>query len=299
MTLDTRLRRSPGFSGGFSGFSGELNLRHQWPPGGKHVLTSSGPLGGAAPSDRPTLRSEDTGMRIALVFALTESVVCQAANTSQDVARYLAATATPHALSSARVVDLGSQLVPDSQDWDTVLANGGVLNESLRSLAPGDTLVIPNKTYYLMGGIGAVGLNSVVIQIDGTLAFASTALHAEKYIHEWPRFAPAPHKKVGTVHSCINLTYATNVTITSSGMGTLDGDGAKWWGIPLIGYAVRQENRPRLFHCLNCTVWHAVSSYGHRVLLRTFPMDVAGPAVREHSAEGLAVLDVLHPGSAG
>jgi len=38
-----------------------------------------------------------------------------------------------------------------------------------------------------------------------------------------------------------------NVTFTSgSEYGILNGDGGKWWGIPLIGYLVRAENRPRM-----------------------------------------------------
>jgi len=41
---------------------------------------------------------------------------------------------------------------------------------------------------------------------------------------------------------------AKNVTFTSSGTGTFEGNGAKWWGIPFIGYLERVENRPRLFH---------------------------------------------------
>jgi len=45
----------------------------------------------------------------------------------------------------------------------------------------------------------------------------------------------------------ITFVNATNVTFTSSGMGTIEGNGAKWWGLPFIGYLERAENRPRLF----------------------------------------------------
>lgn len=31
-------------------------------------------------------------------------------------------------------------------------------------------------------------------------------------------------------------------------MGTLEGNGHAWWGIPFIGYLERGENRPRLIH---------------------------------------------------
>ena len=48
---------------------------------------------------------------------------------------------------------------------------------------------------------------------------------------------------------CLNFDNLTNVSFTSSnpdGEGLLDGAGAKWWGIPGIGYLNRKENRPRL-----------------------------------------------------
>ena len=83
-----------------------------------------------------------------------------------------------------------------------------------------------------------------VIQIDGGLYFASTYLNAEKYINEWPRYTPG---KDGAVLECITIINATNLTITSaSEYGTLNGAGDKWWGIPGVGYLVREENRPRM-----------------------------------------------------
>ena len=36
-------------------------------------------------------------------------------------------------------------------------------------------------------------------------------------------------------------------------MGTFEGNGAKWWGLPFIGYLERVENRPRLFKLNNPT----------------------------------------------
>ena len=68
----------------------------------------------------------------------------------------------------------------------------------------------------------------------------------------------------GDVLECISLYNIENVTFTSSGIGTLDGNGETWWwsfvdsktelesmiksrwGLPGIGYLVRGENRPRL-----------------------------------------------------
>ena len=59
---------------------------------------------------------------------------------------------------------------------------------------------------------------------------------------EWPR------ETNGDVLECIHFMNIDNITFTSSGVGTLDGQGATWWGFPGIGYLVRGENRPRLFN---------------------------------------------------
>jgi len=150
------------------------------------------------------------------------------------------------ASSSAKVVNFETDAgaTPDADAWDVVWKNGAALNSSLASLAPGDVLVVPNKTYYLMGGIQARDLHSVVIQIDGTLEFASTTLDAEKYVNNWPRQGPGSKAQV---YECLSFTNLTNVTFTSASEGQINGAGAKWWGIPGIGYLVRKENRPRLF----------------------------------------------------
>ena len=47
---------------------------------------------------------------------------------------------------------------------------------------------------------------------------------------------------------CLYSDAPVNVTYTSRGTGTLDGQGSVWWGLPGIGYLVRGEDRPRLFH---------------------------------------------------
>ena len=63
------------------------------------------------------------------------------------------------------------------------VSNTALLNMTLAKLRPGDTLHIPNKTYWMMGGIRASGLESVTIQLDGTLSFS-------KDIKAWPASKP-------------------------------------------------------------------------------------------------------------
>jgi len=124
--------------------------------------------------------------------------------------------------------------IPEDISEETAWTNGGLMNETLTSLLPGDTFVVPNKTFYIMGGIMAEKLSSVTIQIDGTLLFSNDIL-------QWPR-----QENDHVMHS-IHLFNIENVTFTSNGIGTLDGHGKRWWGIPGIGYLVRGENRPNLF----------------------------------------------------
>ena len=111
------------------------------------------------------------------------------------------------------------------------------MNRSLALLKPGDGLLVPNKTFHLMGGIVAPNLTSVTLRIDGTLAFSTD-------ISSWPTLDGK------RVLDCLLFAGGMNITITSSGVGTLNGNGAAWWGVPGIGYLVRGENRPKLIHFL-------------------------------------------------
>merc|ERR1711970_1202420 len=111
--------------------------------------------------------------------------------------------------------------------------NGRLLNETLGNLQPGDVFLVPNRTFLVMGGIQAYYLESVTIRIDGTIMFSDN-------MDDWPR------KSDGKVHECIVFNEINNVTFTSTGTGTMDGQGATWWGIPGIGYLLRGENRPIL-----------------------------------------------------
>lgn len=143
-------------------------------------------------------------------------------------------------VASGKVWDLeiDGGAVPEASDSETQWANGAALNATLTKLQPNDILVIPNKTYHLMGGIQAAGLESVVFQLEGTLSFSTDTKN-------WPT------KDGSRVHECFYLENVENVTFTSSGKGTFEGNGATWWGIPGVGYLERAENRPKLFEIAN------------------------------------------------
>lgn len=141
-------------------------------------------------------------------------------------------------LSAAAVINFQTDAgaVPNDQSLATSWTNGGILNSTLAALKPGDTLLIPNVTFHLMGGCVSVNLSDAIIQIDGTLVFSDNT-------HQWPRSADG-----SSVLECLQFNAPVNVTITSSGRGRIIGSGAAWWSLGPLGYLIHGENRPRLLH---------------------------------------------------
>jgi polygalacturonase len=124
-----------------------------------------------------------------------------------------------------------------SAGTDVAVNNSRTMNLTLASLAPGDTLIIGNKTFMMMGGIVGSSLVDVNIQIDGTLKFSDD-------IKAWPLETWGKDPKIP--RTAIVFENTTGLTITSTGKGTIDGSGAKWWGIPGVGYLIRGKDRPPL-----------------------------------------------------
>ena len=126
--------------------------------------------------------------------------------------------------------------VPDDASEAACWKNGGLVNSTLGKLQPGDTFVFPNKTFHLMGGIMAKDLHSVTISFDGTLVYSDN-------IKDWPRNHGSgdddDNSRKAQVLACMDFANFTNVSFTSSGKALIDGKGARWWGIPGIGYLLR------------------------------------------------------------
>ena len=118
-------------------------------------------------------------------------------------------------------------VLPGDDSLGTCIHNTAVMNNTLAKLQPGDTLLVPNTTFWMMGGVsnGNHPLVDVTFQLDGTLKFIGQPL-------VWPR------QPDGRVLECIYLQGVHNSTFTSSGIGTLDGNGAVWWGY--ISYLLNQ-----------------------------------------------------------
>ena len=185
--------------------------------------------------------------------------------------------------------------IPNTDTIEAELLNGRILSETLRTLLPGQTLHI-NGTYHVMGGIVAYNLTNVTISLNGALKFSSRT-------RRWPTSRRG--KDGRTVLECIHLIQPSNVILTSGsplpdGGGVLDGSGAAWWGLPFIGYAIHQENRPRLLRVtegrnvlmekwllLNSPYWATLFEFVNGLTIR-----YVGILARRTSSDGHSLLDL-------
>ena len=142
--------------------------------------------------------------------------------------------------------------IPDSQV--AAANNTASLNAALASLWPGDTLYIANRTFWMAGGVQAIGIASLTLHLDGTLRFlpgrTGWPVHESAWCQKWWNpVQPAPGKEC--VAEAIFLANVRGLTLTSNGTGTLYGSGEAWWGY--LRYLIHRENRPRLFSLVNAT----------------------------------------------
>ena len=132
--------------------------------------------------------------------------------------------------------------IPDDSSLAVALKNRDLMNSVIYDLVPGDKFFIPNNTFHLMGGVKFNGMDSITIQHTGTLIFSDN-------LSSWPI------DEDNNPLDCFHFYQTNNLTFTSSdqGWGRIDGSGSMWWGIPFIGYLIRGENRPKLFHMKSAT----------------------------------------------
>ncbi len=157
--------------------------------------------------------------------------------------RAQAASALCALVAAGRVWDFEKDVggLPDDDSDATYWKNGGLVNETLAKLERGDTLLFPNKTFHMMGGIQATGLDSVTLQFEGTIIYSGD-------YKKWPRKSNSTD-----VTDSMYFDNCSKLTITSTGKALFDGQGASWWGLPGVGYLERGENRPKLFKVENST----------------------------------------------
>lgn len=161
--------------------------------------------------------------------------------------------------AASRVVTYNG--VPDDDSLSTEQANGALMNKTLASLRSGDMLVIPNRTYHVMGGIQASNLQNVTIAFRGSLVYS-------KSMKAWPRSGPGSKARV---LECMEFINCRNLRLVGNDGGSLlEGNGAVWWGFPGIGYLLIGENRPRMLTMDTCTDCLVENLYFHQSPYWTF-----------------------------
>lgn len=145
--------------------------------------------------------------------------------------------------AAARVVDFGEMggIVGEKKSTHVAVQNRDLFVSTLSSLASGDTLLVPNTTFQFMGGMVFTNLTNITIQIDGTLSFSDD-------MKAWPKESSKDKKMP---RKALIFQDCSGLKLTSSGTGTLNGNGGKWWGVPGIGYLIHGKNRPPMLNMVN------------------------------------------------
>jgi hypothetical protein len=152
--------------------------------------------------------------------------------------------------------------LPD--DPAAAINNTALLNTALAELEAGGKLVIPNQTYWLAGGVKVAGLVNATLQLDGTLEFSIGR-------KGWPTETCEHDSSKTCVQKAILIEDTVGLTLTSSGAGTVDGNGESWWGY--VNYLRYAEDRPKLMTIQNATDvlvehWH----FRRARIIRSTPM---------------------------
>lgn len=131
---------------------------------------------------------------------------------------------------------IDKKAIPNNNSLESAITNRDLMNSLNNDLLPGDKFIIPNNTFYFMGGIFLTNLDSIIFQIDGKIIFSDKI----------NKLQIDSDKKV---NNAINFKNINNITFRSSKKlgGIINGNGEKWWGIPFLGILIHGENRQNFF----------------------------------------------------
>lgn len=136
------------------------------------------------------------------------------------------------------VEDVGG--IPENTSLAARVLNRDLLYRALNSLEDGDLFILPNQTFYTLGGIVVEPLQNVKIVLAGTLEF-------DYHREYWPRDG-----EDGNYLDALTFNELEGVTLTStsgnSDRGTLQGRGTHWWDLSDIS-----DDRPKLLSILSAT----------------------------------------------
>ena len=134
---------------------------------------------------------------------------------------------------SSKLVDFEKRGgTPNNSSLSICNKNKDLFNSIGAELSSGDELILANKTFWFNGGIYISHLKNVTIRIDGTMEFQTFDLNA------WPG---NPEDSA----TAIEFYNATDLTVTSSHQGKLNGNGKAVYGV--VRYFKASKSRPHLF----------------------------------------------------
>ncbi|KAL6053227.1 Polygalacturonase [Balamuthia mandrillaris] len=160
------------------------------------------------------------------------------------------------------IVDFGA--VADSKE--AAARNTAAISSAFANATNGDTVLLPEGNFFVLGGIQGSSLTNVTLQMEGVL----TAL---------PDIEAWPHAKRAYL-PLIQLSNCSFLTVTSlSGQANIDGQGAIWWDKTILNQLA--YTRPKLFvitestdlllerfNMTNAPFWHLVLEHNARVEVR-------------------------------
>ena len=145
-------------------------------------------------------------------------------------------------------------------DASANVTNMQAFQRALDASGPGDTVLVPEGTYQLVGGVRGTGLINVTVQIDGTL----------EYLHDLDHWPIPDDSTDGKYANLLEFQDSSFVTVMSStGAGLLDGGGKPWWNQYLVSCSF--DTNPNHRHHPHTTRTHT------RAHILTTPPITTGP----------------------
>ena len=120
------------------------------------------------------------------------------------------------------------------------LENQEAFNKALDAMEQGDTLLVPDGVFPMVGGVVGEGLRNNTIVFDGTLEF-------QPDFDNWPL---DPDQKNEKYMDCLAFKDSIDLAFTSSSTGVINGGGRDWWNKMIAGTLPpnNKDSRPKLFH---------------------------------------------------
>lgn len=124
--------------------------------------------------------------------------------------------------------------IANDSSVEAAIKNSQSISMALQNATPGSVVLVPKYSVYYIFSVSVSGINSVELRVEGTLIAISN-------ITAWP-ISGDNYQNVLHFSNCSELTL--------TGLGTIDGQGYRWWVELLFNFI--PHNRPHLVYLDNC-----------------------------------------------